>query len=360
MKSIMRLAATLLALSLFFVAEKSASAQILRCVTDGVAMNGRIDPKSWYVSLSASTFMFLYENGSIGEDEVTGTYSMKISTGETKTVLGLKLKMFMVEGKSYDGIRACVIDNQNVPVLIGLSALPGEEEYMEDLITKAKEDEAVKAWSDSMAHANKNLAIKYFNEKSYNLAADKFARLKDAGQLDSRSTYFYICTLAFSGDYRRCVDEGEAWLKENDGNPNQATVEMLVGASYQQLGEKDKAIRYKKLYLERTVPDKDYGTYINVLLSLGSCLNGIDETEALNYYKKAFELVSDHGGFTEKMVSDGLIQDEAAATALYGMGISALRSGNKKDGRRWMVDAALCGNADAADFCRKISWRLKR
>lgn len=356
----MRLAATLLALVLFSGAGKAAFAQTLRCVTDGVAMNGRIDPKSWYVSLSASTFMFLYENGSISEDEVTGTYAMKISTGETKTVLGLKLKEFMVEGKRYDGIRACVIDNQNVPVLVGLSALPGDEESLEAMMAKANEDEMSAAKADSAARSDKGLAIRYFNEKSYNLAADKFARLKDARQLDSRSTYFYICTLAFSGDYRRCVDEGEAWLKENDGNPNQATVEMLVGASYQQLGEKDKAIRYKKLYLERTSPDKDYGTYVNVLLSLGACFNGTDEAEALNYYKKAFELVSDHGGFTEKMVSDGLVQDEAAATALYGMGISALRSGNKKDGRRWMVDAALCGNADAADFCRKISWRLKR
>lgn len=342
------------------MAGNTAWAQKLQCVADGVAMNGRVAPNSWYISLSASTFMFLYENGSLSEDEVTGTYSMKIPTGEVKTVLGLKLRELVIEGKRFEGVRACVIDNQNVPILVGRSALAGEEDAMDAIIAKGKAEAESQAKADSLAYANKDLAIKYFNEKSYNLAADKFERLKEAGQLDSKSTYFYICTLAFAGEYERCVEEGLEWLKENDGNPNQATVEMLVGSAYQQLGDKTNAIRYKKLYLERSTPDKDYGTYVNVLLSLGACLNGTDEKEALDSYRSAFEIVSAHSGFTEQDVSDGLIEDETAAMALYGMGLSALRSGDKKNGKRWMVEAAKCGNSDAADFCSKMSWRVRK
>ena len=331
---------------------KVSTSKGLKCSINGLEAKMLIDEHAWYTSLSNGTFFFLYENDYIKDSDIIGTQTMKISDGSTVRAITVKLADLEIMGRHYKDQMAVVISKQVVPVLVGRGSLEGLPEV--EWVTPSQQDSLYLGYKDQ--------AIKYFNNKSYVLASDAFASLYEEGQLDQKSIYYYICSLAFSQQWDEFEKVSGKWEADypDASSDMRMTLAMLHSIGCQQTGDLQGAMNWSRRYVEMYDGGMggEFTTYFNALVRLGAINNEQgNNTEAIRNYSKAYQECLSFYGKTEKDISSKLFENENTATALYGLGLSYIRNKDTRNGKKYMVLSARCGSEDAKDICKKMYWK---
>ena len=282
--------------------------------------------ESWYISLSPTTYLFLYENGHIPAEDVKGTTVLKMPDGSSTKAVSLVIRELRMEKLLVRNVPAFVIKKQSVPMLLGNTAFGSvgtvtgddnqitvvwDEEYAQE--EAARE---VLTPTDSLKH----LAQNYLDEKDYGNAATVFAGLYQEGALDMFTHYQYCMLLPLEGTDAQVRTVSQEWLRKYAGRS----------------------------------PYMDYWIYDG----LGEACRRMKEPEpAISWYMKALETYYALYNTSEEALRKGTFHDEDLGRTLLALGQAYALDGKLFKGEKYCVLSAKCGYAPAKEFCDKYKMK---
>ena len=102
----------------------------IQTTVNGVGVLTYYTEENWFVSLSTTTYLFLYENGYIQDSDVKGLTNLKMPDGSSTKAASFLIRSLRIGDKIVvKDIPAFVIKKQTVPLLIGSSTFDSFGEY---------------------------------------------------------------------------------------------------------------------------------------------------------------------------------------------------------------------------------------
>lgn len=166
--------------------------------------------------------------------------------------------------------------------------------------------------------------IDYATEK-YDNALVEFTRLKENPEFREQSLYYITQIYFIQSKYDKVISEGEGLLAQYPSSENNGEIHRLIGNSYYNLGDEDKALDHLKQYITSTNSPLRGDLYI-----LGVCyFNKADYSNAINSFGRVVS------------VDDALSQN-----AYLYLGQSYLKQ-NDKNNARMAFEAAATASYDS-------------
>ena len=272
------------------------------------------------MSMSTTTYLFLYENGYIHDEDVKGITTLKLPDGSSSKGAAFVIRKLKIgDHILVTDTPAFVVSKQNVPLIIGSSAFEslgdvtreGDKIVIGDLDNIESIAEVVDP-VDSLRAA----AQGYLEAENYAEAVACFASLKEKGALNMLSEYQYAVLLNLLGRDKENIAVSLDWLSENKGKS--ITMDYWIhnglGASYAREGDNTKAIES----LEKAVAA----------------------------YYKLFNT-------SEKGIKSGNFKDDSLGSTLYRLGRVYASEGKVRMTESYCSLAAKCGYQPALDFCKQ-------
>ena len=345
--------------------EKEGGVYKVPCTVNGVKMKFIFDTGAATVSMSQTMAQFLLDGEYLSESDIKGTGKSVLADGSIVNHATIILKDVEIGGMHIHNIDATVIEDQNAPLLLGQSAISelGKISIEGDkLIIHSAENKLTRQQIDQLEEQ----ANRYINSNSYAAAIDCLIRIDEAVGL----TEYGLKNLCYcySQNYQeeQCIESCRRWIKEYESIGdvvNKESVYEYLGCSYY-YGRKDynnALLYYQKSLdiLENKLISKD-NFYIRMAANrnwdIGSCYYGLNNYySAITYYKKAINTRCEVLNVSMKDVQNGKVQDEGLGLFLYDYAFCYYQLKNDADGDEVMKLAAICGNQNAIDFCRKYN-----
>lgn len=345
--------------------EKEGGVYKVPCTVNGVKMKFIFDTGAATVSMSQTMAQFLLDGEYLSESDIKGTGKSVLADGSIVNHAVVNLRDVEIGGMHIHNIDATVIEGQNAPLLLGQSAISelGKISIEGDkLIIHSAENKLTRQQIDQLEEQ----ANRFINSNSYAAAIDCLIRIDEAVGL----TEYGLKNLCYcySQNYQeeQCIESCRRWIKEYESIGdvvNKESVYEYLGCSYY-YGRKDynnALLYYQKSLdiLENKLISKD-NFYIRMAANrnwdIGSCYYGLNNYySAITYYKKAINTRCEVLNVSMKDVQNGKVQDEGLGLFLYDYAFCYYQLKNDADGDEVMKLAAICGNQNAIDFCRKYN-----
>lgn len=285
---------------------------------NGVGVRAYYTEENWFVSMSTTTYLFLYENGYIDDEDVKGITTLKLPDGSSSkgaafVIRNLKLGDHIL----VSDIPAFVVSKQTVPLIIGSSAFEslGDVTREGDKIVIGDMDDI-----DSIAEvvdpvdSLRIAAQAHLDAEEYAEAASCFSALKEKDALNMLTQYQYSLLLGILERDEENISVSRDWLSSNEGKS--LTMDYWIhngmGASFARLGDNANAISS----LEK----------------------------AVGIYYKLFNT-------SEKGIKSGNFHDNNLGSTLYRLGRVYAAEGKVRLTETYCSLAAKCGYQPAIDFC---------
>ena len=180
------------------------------CSVNGVKMKFIFDTGASAVSLSKSMATYMEDNGYLKKSDYLGKSQSQIADGSVVTVEVVNLKDFEIGGLHLKDVVATVKDGQNVPLLMGQSAIEklgrisieGNRLIIHNYTVKLSASELValrKGMKDGYRAGNNDLVI------------EKAERLKLATKLTDEDYYYYILALYANVEFEKTLLTCKDW-----------------------------------------------------------------------------------------------------------------------------------------------------
>ena len=287
---------------------------------NGVGVRTYYTEENWFVSMSTTTYLFLYENGYIHDDDVKGLTTLKMPDGSsTKAASFVIRKLKVGDHVMITDIPAFVIKKQTVPLVIGSSTFSslgdvaregnriiiGDLESVESLADVVDPVDSLRLASQASLDAEK-----------YSEAVSCFEELSRRGALNMLTQYQYAVLLNILEKDKENVAVSEDWLVSNEGKS--LTMDYWIynglGASYARLK---------------------------------------DNTKAIDNYEKAAAAYYKLYNTSEKGIKAGNFHDDNLGATLYRLGRLYAAEGKVQKTESRCSLAARCGYQPAIDFCNQ-------
>ena len=285
---------------------------------NGVGVRTYYTEENWFVSMSTTTYLFLYENGYIDDEDVKGITTLKLPDGSSSkgaafVIRNLKLGDHIL----VTDIPAFVVSKQTVPLIIGSSAFEslGDVTREGDKIVIGDMDDI-----DSIAEvvdpvdSLRIAAQAHLDAEEYAEAASCFSALKEKDALNMLTQYQYSLLLGILERDEENISISRDWLSSNEGKS--LTMDYWIhngmGASFARLGDNANAISS----LEKAI-----GTYYKLFNT------------------------------SEKGIKSGNFHDNNLGSTLYRLGRVYAAEGKVRLTETYCSLAAKCGYQPAIDFC---------
>ena len=285
---------------------------------NGVGVRAYYTEENWFVSMSTTTYLFLYENGYIDDEDVKGITTLKLPDGSSSkgaafVIRNLKLGDHIL----VSDIPAFVVSKQTVPLIIGSSAFEslGDVTREGDKIVIGDMDDI-----DSIAEvvdpvdSLRIAAQAHLDAEEYAEAASCFSALKEKDALNMLTQYQYSLLLGILERDEENISISRDWLSSNEGKS--LTMDYWIhngmGASFARLGDNANAISS----LEKAI-----GTYYKLFNT------------------------------SEKGIKSGNFRDGNLGSTLYRLGRVYAAEGKVRLTETYCSLAAKCGYQPAIDFC---------
>ena len=287
---------------------------------NGVGVRTYYTEENWFVSMSSTTYLFLYENGYIHDNDVKGLTTLKMPDGSsTKAASFVIRKLKVGDHVLITDIPAFVIKKQTVPLVIGSStfsslgdvAREGNRIIIGDL-------ESVESLADVVDPVDslRLAAQSSLDAEDYSEAVSCFEELGRRGALNMLTQYQYAVLLNLLGRDKENVAVSEDWLVSNEGKS--LTMDYWIynglGASYARLK---------------------------------------DNAKAIDNYEKAAAAYYQLYNTSEKGIRAGNFHDDNLGATLYRLGRLYAAEGKVQKTESRCSLAARCGYQPAIDFCNQ-------
>ena len=287
---------------------------------NGVGVLTYYTEESWFVSMSTTTYLFLYENGYIKDNDVKGLTTLKMPDGSSNKGASFVIRKLKVgDHILITDIPAFVIKKQTVPLIIGSSAFESLGDVARDGNRIVIGDlESVESLADVVDPIDslRIAAQSHLDAGEYPEAAAALGSLHKQGALNMLTQYQYAVLLNMLEKDTENIAVSNDWLVSNEGKS--LTMDYWIhnglGSSYARLKNNTKAIDS----LEKAVAA---------------------------YYK----LYST----SEKGIKSGNFHDDNLGATLYRLGRIYAAEGKVRGAESNCSLAAACGYQPAIDFCNQ-------
>ena len=292
----------------------------IETTVNGVGVRTYYTEENWFVSMSTTTYLFLYENGYIHDEDVKGITSLKLPDGSSSKGAAFVIRKLKVgDHVLVTDIPAFVVSKQTVPLIIGSSTFESLGEVTRDgdrIVIGDLEDVESLAEVVDPVDSLRIAAQAHLDTEEYDEAIQCFSALKDRDALNMLTQYQYAMLLGILGRDQENIALSEDWLSSNEGKS--LTMDYWIhngmGASYARLGDNSNAISS----LEK----------------------------AVSVYYRLFNT-------SEKGIKAGNFHDNNLGSTLYRLGRVYAAEGKVRMTETYCSLAAKCGYQPAIDFCNQ-------
>ena len=292
----------------------------IETTVNGVGVRTYYTEENWFVSMSTTTYLFLYENGYIHDEDVKGITSLKLPDGSSSKGAAFVIRKLKVgDHVLVTDIPAFVVSKQTVPLIIGSSTFESLGEVTRDgdrIVIGDLEDVESLAEVVDPVDSLRIAAQAHLDAEEYDEAIQCFSALKDRDALNMLTQYQYAMLLGILGRDQENIALSEDWLSSNEGKS--LTMDYWIhngmGASFARLGDNS-----------------------NATTSL---------EKAVSVYYRLFNT-------SEKGIKAGNFHDNNLGSTLYRLGRVYAAEGKVRMTETYCSLAAKCGYQPAIDFCNQ-------
>lgn len=329
------------------------------CSINGVKRSLVFDTGASTVTISMQLAELLYRSGKLSDSDIKGYGRSQTASGHIVDNMAIVLKDIEVSGLHLKNVDAVVIEGQNVPLLLGLSAI----QKLGKVTSQGN-----KLIIDSSILPNSQLAgirsqIESFIEnKDYSSAIALLKRIESQDGMEEIDVFNLAQCYCYSKDYNKALMYCQQWIGTyKETNPShEPNVCYFIGLSY--MGLKSyydadnwftKAIRLISIDAVERTSREDANT-----------LSYYYNQKAVNYLEgnayensvEAFDIATQYRmrylGATAEELCAGRIKDERIGIWLYSISkLQAVFLHDEATAEQYATLAALCGNQEAIEFC---------
>lgn len=364
---IKRIVLTLLAAALYtfcfgqkvILLTKQNGVYTIPCAINGVKRSLVFDTGASTVTISMQLAELLYRSRKLSDSDIKGYGRSQTASGHIVDNMAIVLKDVEISGLHLKNVDAVVIEGQNVPLLLGLSAIQklGKVTLQGNRLI-----------IDSSIMLNSQLAgirsqIELNIEKSeYSAAIASLKRIESQDAMEERDVFNFAQCYCYSKDYNKALMYCQQWIGtyKETAPSHEPDVCYFMGLSY--MGLKShydadswfaKAIRLISTDAIEYTSREDANT-----LSYYYNQKAVNYLEGKAYENsvEAFDIATQYRmrflGVTVEDLCAGRIKDKRIGTWLNSISkMYAVFLHNDASSERYAVLAALCGNQEAIEFC---------
>ena len=329
------------------------------CSINGVIRSLVFDTGASTVTISMQLAELLYRSGKLSDSEIKGYGKSQTASGHIVDNMAIVLRDIEISKLHLKNVDAVVIEGQNVPLLLGLSAIQklGKVTLQGD-----------KLIIDSSILPNSQLAeirskIESFIEnEEYSAAIASLKRIESQDAMEEMDVFNFAQCYCYSMDYNKALIYCQQWMgtyKETMPS-HEPDICYFMGISYMGLKSHYDADKWfsKAICLIST------DAVVRTSKEDANILSYYYNQKAVNYlfwkaYEKsveAFDIATQYRmrflGVTVEDLCAGKIKDERIGIWLNS--ISAMQGvylHNEAKSERYAILAALCGNQESIEFC---------
>ena len=329
------------------------------CSINGVKRSLVFDTGASTVTISMQLADLLYHTGKLKDSDIKGYGRSQTASGHIVDNMAIVLKDIEISGLHIKNVDAVVIKGQNVPLLLGLSAiqklgkvtLQGNKLIIDSSILPNTQLVGIRKQIES-----------HIEKEEYSAAIASLKRIESQDALEERDVFNFAQCYCYSKEYNKALMYCQQWMgtyKETTSS-HEPDVCYFMGLSY--MGLKShfdadiwfaKAIHLISIDAVERTSREDANT-----LSYYYNQKAVNYLEANAYDNsvEAFDIAAQYRmrclGMTVEDLCAGLIQDKRIGIWLYSISkMHAVFLHNEAKAERYAILAALCGNQEAIEFC---------
>lgn len=339
--------------------EESGGVYKVPCTVNGLKMKFVFDTGASVVSLSQSMASFMIDNGYLSESDYLGNGQTHIADGSIIDVAVVNLKDFEVGGFHLSNVTATVKDGQNVPLLMGMSAIEklGKISLSGNKLIIHKPTVKLSAAEISSL---RNEIKQQFKAKDWDGVIEKSERLKNATFFNNQWDYYYYI-VALEKTEKSIFGKGiiirelcEEWelsgISTSDKNRSEIYYIWAPHTDIEKDGSEYETLRLfkKALKFSTTLEDK-----CSIYSALYIYSDGLEENR-IDYLKKSIEAYLEYKQISLSDIFDNKVKDHFLGYQYYNYAL--YEQNHEKDYSQrdlYLRLAAKCGDQEAINFCFK-------
>ena len=342
------------------------------CSINGVKRSLVFDTGASTITISMQLAEMLYRSGKLTDSDIKGYGKSQTASGHIVDNMAIVLRDVDISGLHLKNVDAVVIEGQNVPLLLGLSAiqklgkvtLSGNRLIIDSSILGNTQLLGIRAQIKS-----------HIDKDEYSAAIALLKRIESQDAIEEMDLFNLAQCYCYSKEYNKALMYCQQWMGTyKEINPShESEICYFMGLAY--MGLKShydannwfaKAIRLISTDAIERTSREDANT-----LSYYYHQDAVNYLQA-NEYKysvESFDIATQYrmrylGGTAEDLCA-GKIKDERIGLWLFSISkLQAVFLQNEAVAERYAILAALCGNQEAIEFCEHFkldySPRLQR
>ena len=332
------------------------------CSINGVKRSLVFDTGASTVTISMQLAELLYKSGKLKDSDIKGFGRSQTASGHIVNNMAVVLKDVEISGLHLKNVDAVVIKGQNVPLLLGLSAiqklgkvtLSGNRLIIDSSIIGNAQLPEVRNKVESL------IAKKEFRE-----AIALLKKIENQDALEEIDVYNLALCYCYSEDNNKALMYCQQWMGTFKGmnSFHESQICFFMGVAYMGLKSHYDADNWFSKAIRLIGTDEiartnriDANTLSNYYAH--KAINYMEANE-YKYSVETFDIASQYRmkylGFTIEDLCAGKIKDVEIGLWLYTIScIYAVFLPDEARAERFGILSALCGNKDAIDFCEAL------
>lgn len=334
------------------------------CSICGIKRSLIFDTGASTVTISMALADLLYKSGKLTKSDFKGYGRSQTASGHIVNNMAVVLRDVEIAGLHLKNVDVVIIEGQNAPLLLGLSAiqklgkvtLSGNKLVVETSIIEESRLAGIRTQIDS-----------YIAKKKYKEALVLLGRLESQDAINEQDLFNLTQCYCYSEDYNKSLMYCQQWMGTYGtmNSTHKPDVCYFMGLSYMGLKSHYDADAWFAKAIRLISNDAIERTSRQDANTLSYYYN----QKAVNYLQgeayansaEAFDIATQYRmRFLEVTVDDlyaGRINDQRIGTWLYTISqLNALFLRKEDSAKRYTIMAALCGNQEAIDVCHHFKF----
>lgn len=333
------------------------------CSINGVKRSLVFDTGASTVTISMQLAQLLYSSGKLKDSDIKGYGRSQTASGHIVDNMAIVLKDIEIAGLHLKNIDAVIIAGQNVPLLLGLSAI---QKLGKVTLSGNKLIIDSSVLANSQINEMRSKINSFIDNEQYTSALALLKKIEAQEALEETDLYNIALCYCYSKENNKALMYCQQWMGmyQDTNSPHEANVCYFTGLAY--MGLKShydadnwfaKAIRLiSEDAIERTSHEDAYtlSFYYNQ-----KALNYL-EAKAYDHCVEAFDFAAQYRlrslSYSIEDLCAGYVKDAKLGVWLESISeIQAVFLHDEIVAQRYAILAALCGNQKAIDTCKHFN-----
>ena len=329
------------------------------CSINGVKRSLVFDTGASTVTISMEFADMLYSLGKLKVEDLKGSGKSQVANGHIVNNTEIVLQNIEIAGLHLKNIKAVIIEGQNVPLLLGLSAI---QKLGKVTLSVNKLIIDSSCLEDSQLNQMRNQVTTYIKEHRFKDAMAILKKFEENDALEENDLFHLAQCYCFSEDFNKTLIYCQQWMGTYGGldSQNEPDICYYMALAYQGLNSYNEADRWYakaiKIIETGAISQEDLINALRLSQFYNHKANNYFTAKAYEECVEAYDIATQYRiralGVDIIDVCAGYVKDEMLGGWLNIISMIYAIYLNKGDtASRYAVLAALCGNEEAKGFC---------